>query len=143
MKFFAGLTVWALPLAAFVGFMFGGIWYSLLAKPWMAAAGLTKERIDAAGGQTPFMLVLTFLAQLIMAWMLAGIILHMQRAGIKATAVNGMISGAFVWFGFIVTVLAVSHRYQMRPWSLTIIDGAHWLIVLLLQGAILGRFGMA
>jgi Protein of unknown function (DUF1761) len=143
MKLFAGLTIWALPLAALAGFMFGGLWYTLLAKPWMAAAGLTKQRIETGGGQTPAMLVLTFVSQLIMAWMLAGLILHMQRAGIKATAVNGMISGAFIWFGFIATTLAVSHRYQMRPWSLTAIDGAHWLIVLLLQGAILGRFGMA
>ncbi len=143
MKFFAGLTVWALPLAAVVGFLFGGLWYMALAGPWMRAVGLSKDRIAAAGGQTPFMLALTFAAQLVMAWMLAGVILHMQRAGIKATAVNGMISGAFIWFGFVATTLAVSHRYQLRPWSLTAIDGGHWLGVLLLQGAILGRFGMA
>ena len=143
MKFFAGLTVWALPLSALAAFLFGGLWYGLLGRQWMSAVGLTEERIKEGGGQTPFMLALTFIAQLIMAWMLAGIILHMQRAGIKATAVNGMISGAFIWLGFVVTVLAVSHRYQMRPWSLTAIDGGHWLGVLLIQGAILGRFGIA
>ncbi len=143
MKFFAGLTVWALPLAAFVGFMFGGIWYTVLAKPWMTAAGLTKAQVDANGGQTPVMLAITFLAQLIMAWILAGLLLHMVRAGIKPTILNGMITGAFIWFGFILTTLAVSHRYQLRPWNLTLIDGGHWLGVLLIQGAILGRFGVA
>jgi Protein of unknown function (DUF1761) len=137
------LTIWALPLAAIASFVFGGLWYGVLAKQWMAAANLTKQRIDAAGGQTPAMLVITLLSQLFMAWILAGVILHMAKAGIPATAVNGMISGAFIWAGFIATVLIVSHRYQLQSWRLTLIDGAHWLGVLLIQGAILGRFGMA
>lgn len=143
MKFFAGLTVWAMPLAAVLSFVFGGIWYSMLANPWMQAAGLTKERIAAGRGQTPALMALTFLAQLLMAWMLAGIILHVSRSGVRPSAVNGMISAGFIWLGFVATILAVSHRYQMRPWSLTAIDGGHWLGVLLIQGAILGHFGMA
>jgi Protein of unknown function (DUF1761) len=143
MKFFAGLTIWALPLAAFAAFMFGGLWYTLLNRQWLQAAGLTDEQVKASGGQTPLLLVLTFVGNLLIAWMLAGIILHMQKAGIKATALNGMISGAFIWFGFVFSILMVTHRYQLRPWSLTLIDGAHWLFVLLIQGAILGRFGLA
>jgi Protein of unknown function (DUF1761) len=143
MKFFAGLTVWALPLAAVLSFMFGGLWYGILGKRWMRAAGLTEERIKAAGGQTPTTLVITLLCELLMAWMLAGLLLHMAKAGIKATTVNGMISSAFIWAGFVMTSLIVGHRYQMRPWSLTAIDGGHWLGVLLIQGAILGRFGVA
>lgn len=143
MKVFAGLNAWVLPIAALVSFLFGGLWYGLLSKPWMAAAGLTKHQIDEGGGQSPALLILTYLAQAIMAWMLAGVILHMTKAGIAATAVNGMISAAFIWFGFVLTTLAVSHRYQLRPWSLTLIDGAHWLGALLIQGAILGRFAIA
>ncbi len=142
MKFFAGLNAWILPLTALASFIFGGIWYGTLAKQWMAAASLTKERIDAAGGQTPTMLALTYVCQLVMAWMLAGTLLHMAKAGIPGTAVNGMISGAFIWLGFIATTLIVSHRYQLQSWSLTLIDGAHWFGVLLIQGAILGRFGL-
>ena len=143
MKFFAGLTVWALPLAATASFMFGGLWYGLLAKQWMKAASMDKAKIDAGGGQTPTLLVLTWLCQFVMAWMLAGILLHMARSGIPASMLNGMISGLFVWLGFVATTLIVNHRYQMQPWSLTVIDGLHWLGVLLIQGAILGRFGLA
>jgi hypothetical protein len=143
MKLFAGLTVWALPLSAIAAFVFSGLWYTLLNRQWLSAVGLTPERIKAGGGDSPLVYAMTFLGHLILAWMLAGIILHMQRAGIKANMLNGMISGAFIWFGFIFTVLMVTHRYQLRPWSLTLIDGGHWLIVLLIQGAILGRFGIA
>jgi hypothetical protein len=143
MKIFAGLNAWMLPLAALGSFIFGGIWYGTLAKQWMTAASLTKERIEAAGGQTPTMLAITYVCQLIMAWMLAGVLLHMAKAGIPGTAVNGMISAAFIWLGFIVTTMIVSHRYQLQSWTLTLIDGAHWLGVLLIQGAILGRFGLS
>ena len=142
MKLFSGLTVWALLLAAVASFVFGGVWYSALSKQWMAAANLTKERIAAAGGALA-PTIITFFCQLFMAWMLAGIILHMAKAGIPATAVNGLISGAFIWAGFIATILIVSQRYQLQSWRLTLIDGGHWLGVLLIQGAILGRFGMA
>jgi Protein of unknown function (DUF1761) len=142
MKIFAGLVPWMLPLAALAGFVFGGVWYTVLGSRWMAAAGLTKERIAAAGGQTPGMLVLTYVCQLVMAWMLAGLILHLAKSGLKATAISGMISAGFIWLGFIATTLIVSHRYQLRPWSLTVIDGLHWLGVLLIQGALLGRFGL-
>lgn len=143
MKWFEGLVVYALPLAALVSFMFGGLWYGALSKQWMNAAGLTKDRIDAAGGQTPVVLVLTFVAQFVMAWMFAGVLLHMRKAGIAPTGVNGMLSGLFLWLGFIFPVLLVSHRYQLQKASLTVIDSAYWLGVLLIQGFILGRWGIA
>jgi hypothetical protein len=142
MKFFAGLVPHVLVLAAAASFIFGGLWYGLLSKPWMEAAGLTKERIAAAGGQTPKLLVITFLCQFFMAWMLAGVLLHMVKAGIPATLTNGLISAAFLWAGFVATTLIVNHGYQLANRSLTLIDGAHWLGVLLIQGAIIGRWGI-
>lgn len=142
MKLFAGLVPHVLLLAAFASFMFGGLWYGLLSKPWMDAAGLTKDRVAAASGQTPKLLIITFLCELFMAWMLAGAILHMVKAGIPATLQNGMVSAAFLWAGFIATTLIVNHGYQLAKRSLTLIDGAHWLGVMLIQGAIIGRFGI-
>lgn len=143
MKWFAGLVPWVLPLAALAAFIFGGLWYGLLSKQWMAAANLTKERIAEAGGQTPKLLAITYLCQLFMAWMLAGVLLHMKKAGLPATAWNGMISGFFIWAGFVMTTLIVNHGYQLNRRSLTVIDGLHWLGVLLIMGAILGRYGIA
>jgi hypothetical protein len=143
MKLFAGLVPWVLPLAAIASFMFGGLWYGLLSKQWMDAAGLSKERLDANSGQTPRLLVMTFVCQLFMAWMLAGVILHMQKAGIPATLKNGMISGFFIWAGFIMMPLIVNHGYQLARRNLTAIDGVHWLGVMLIQGALIGWLGIA
>ena len=140
MKFFAGLNAWMLPLAAVASFIFGGVWYGLLSRQWLAAAKLTEEQMKG-GGASPAPFVITFIAQTFMAWMLAGLILHMAKAGLPANLKNGMITALFVWAGFIATTLIVNHRFQMQSWSLTLIDGGHWLGVLLIQGAILGLWG--
>ena len=142
MKFFAGLNAWMLPLAAIASFIFGGVWYGALSQRWMAAAKLNEAQIKGAGPPIAPM-VITFLAQLFMAWMLAGLILHMAKAGLPANLRNGMITAFFIWAGFIATTLVVNHRFQMQSWSLTLIDGGHWLFVLLIQGALLGMWGMA
>jgi hypothetical protein len=42
-----------------------------------------------------------------------------------------------VWLGFVATTQTINHRYSLKPWSLTIIDGAHWLGVLLVMSIVL------
>ena len=143
MKFLAGLNAWALPLAAAASFIFGGIWYSLLSKQWMAAARLGDADVKDGGARSPASHVITFVALLFMAWMLAGLLLHMAKAGLPGNLRNGMITALFVWAGFVATTLVVNHRFQMQSWTLTLIDGGNWLGVLLIQGAILGLWGLA
>ena len=72
-----------------------------------------------------------------MAWLLAGVIGHLGGVTIK----NGMISAAFVWFGFVLTTLAVNNTFGLRNAKLIVIDGGHWLAVLPLMGAIIGCLG--
>ena len=142
MKFFAGLNPWMLPVAAIASFLFGGLWYGLLSKQWMAAAQLTEADIKGEGSSSPAPLAITLLAELFMAWMLSGLLLHMAKAGVPGSLKNGLISAVFIWAGFIVTTLIVNHRYQKRSWSLTLIDAGHWLGVLAIQGMILGAWGL-
>lgn len=64
------------------------------------------------------------------------------RHGRETVAIkNGLISGALCWFGFVATTLSVNYAFGGRATSLTIIDGGHWLGVLLLMGAVIGAFG--
>jgi len=140
---FAGINYLAVPLAAFASFMFGGIWYGALAKPWMAAAGLSAEKIKESnkGRTMPWTFVVAVVGQLVMAYVLAGLIGHFGTS--EGTVKNGVIAGAFVWLGFVVTALATNYAFQERPVTLTLIDGAHWLGVLLIQGAVIGWIGVA
>lgn len=143
MKFFEGLNAWAIPLAAAVSFVFGGIWYGILSKQWIEAAGLQPDQLESTRGASPKPFVITFAAQLVMAWMLVGILLHLERSGMAMNMRNGALSAFFIWLGFIFTTLVVNHQFQMRTAALTAIDSGHWLGVMLIQGAILGAMGLA
>ena len=136
---FTGLNIYAVVLAAVVGFMFGWLWYGVLfPKQWQAAAGKSEADMKAEGPNAmPF--VIAFVAQIIMAWVLAGIIGHLGPAQVNLT--GSLYTAALVWLGFIATTLAVNHTFQGADRMLTLIDGGHWLGVLLLQGAIIGLFG--
>jgi hypothetical protein len=137
---FAGINYWVVLVAAVAGWGFGAVWYMALARPWMAAHGFTPEQMRAHHGKGagPWPYIISFLADLVMAWVLAGLIGHFGAVNVK----NGLISGAFVWLGFVITTLTVNNMFGLRSHRLIAIDGGHWLGVLLVMGAIIGAWGV-
>ena len=133
----------AVLVAAVASFAFGAAWYGALGKAWRAARGaIDGQQAMPHLGPIPVPYLIAFLAELVMAWMLAGILLHLARGGLVPGPRNGLISAAFLWLGFVATTLVVNHAFQGAKTALTIIDGGHWLGVLLIQGAILGAWGI-
>jgi hypothetical protein len=130
---FAGINYLAVVIAALAGFGFGAVYYMSLATPWMEAIGKTRDELTPT--QTPFLIAIA--ANLIMAWVLAGVVAHMGPVTIR----SGIISAAFCWFGFVITTLAVNYAFGGRKPKLMLIDGGHWLGVLLIMGAVIGAFG--
>ncbi|MEV8805597.1 DUF1761 domain-containing protein, partial [Mesorhizobium ciceri] len=61
--------------------------------------------------------------------------------GGEPTWLAGLVFGFVLWLGFVATTLSVNHRYENFGWDLTLIDGGHWLGVLLIIGAVIGWFG--
>jgi len=139
---FAGVSQAAVILAAATSFLFGGIWYGMLSGPWMAAANINPARIQGhgkGGGAILAPYVIAFLGQLVMAFFLAGLLAHLGAG--QVTIKNGLLAAASVWAGFVIAPMAVNHAFQGAKPALTLIDGGHWLGVLLLQGAIIGWMG--
>jgi tetrahydromethanopterin S-methyltransferase subunit C len=130
---FAGINYLAVLVAAVAGFAFGALWYSLLGRHWMAAVGMTDKPKPS-----PMPFVIALLCQLVMAWVLAGVIGHLG----DITVLRSLISAGFLWLGFVITTMMVNHRFQSARWSLTLIDGAYWLGVLLVMGLVIGLFGV-
>ena len=64
-----------------------------------------------------------------------------KRLG-ESTTLGGLQTALMLWFGFVMTSMTVNHAFQGAKRSLTLIDGGHWLGVLLIQGAILGWWGL-
>jgi len=138
---FAGTNYWAVLVAAVASWLFGALWYGLLSKQWITAQGRTLEEFKAGSARSPLPFVVSFVAQLVMAWILAGLMGHIFAKPLY-TLKNGALSGAFVWAGFVGTVLATGYAYQQRKLALLLIDGGYWLFVLLIEGAVIGYFGV-
>jgi hypothetical protein len=139
---FAGINYLAIGIAAVAAWLAGAVWYMALAKPWTAALRTTPEKMQEMRGRPgaflPF--ILAFVADLVMAWALAGIVGHLGPG--QVTLRNGVISGAFCWLGFVITTMVVNYGFAARGWRLLLIDSGHWLVVLLLIGAIIGAMGV-
>ena len=143
---FAGINYLAIVIAAVVAWLAGAVWYGVLAKPWVAAQGATMEEFkakqEAAKGTlaryAPF--ILAFVAELVMAWVTAGVLGHLGVG--QVTLRNGVISAFHLWLGFVVATMAVNNAFAGRKPMLTVIDAGHWLLVLVIMGAIIGAMGV-
>ena len=133
---FGGISYLAVLLAAVAGFAVGSVYYGLLAKPWMKAARIDPQEAV----MSPALFATSFIAELVMAWVLAGVIGHLGSG--QVTVGNGLIAGAFVWLGFMATTVTINQRYQGFGWDLTLIDTGHWLLVALAMGAVIGWMGV-
>lgn len=138
---FTGVSYSAIVLSAVAGWLVGAVWYVVFSKPWQEAVGMTRETMKQAQKEPGFYLpfAYAFFAQIVMAWVLAGLIAHLGPG--QFTVRNGIISGAFCWLGFVITTMVVNNSFARRDQRLLVIDGGHWLVVLLVMGAILGAFG--
>jgi hypothetical protein len=135
---FAGMNYLAVLIAAVAAFAWGAAYYMTLSKQWLAAAGMSKEQLGEKRSPVPF--IISFVAELIMAWVLAGTLAHLGAG--QVTLKNGIISGLFLWLGFIATTVFVNNAYPGRKYSLSVIDSIHWLGVVVIQGAIIGAMGV-
>ena len=82
--------------------------------------------------------IIAFVAELVMAWTLAGILGHLGVITVR----YGVLSAVFVWFGFVLTTMAVNYAFGSRGLNVYAIDAAHWLLVLVVQGAVIGAMGV-
>ena len=135
---FAGMNYLAIVIAAVAAWLAGAGWYMALGKTWTAALGTTPENTQAGQRPAAFLpYVYAFIAELLMAWILAGLLGHIGALTVR----GGIISAAFCWLGFVMPTMAVNNIFAGRDARLLLIDGGHWLLVLVLMGAIIGGMG--
>ena len=139
---FAGISYLAILAAAIAAWLASAAWYTSLGRIYTAGLGKTPEQMAAdrnkPGAFLPF--VYAFVANIIIAWMLAGVLGHLGPG--QVTLRNGVISAAFLWFGFILTTMVVNYSFSGRDRRLLLIDSGNWLIVLLVCGAVVGAIGV-
>ena len=129
------INIKAVLAATVVSYALGSLWYLAIGKSWRAAVGWGEQATPYR--PTGLELGVALAGQLMMAVALSGLLFHMGRGTVRA----GIITGFFVWSGFILPALATNVVFQRRNWALIWQDGLHWLLVLAAQGAVLGWFG--
>jgi len=117
------------------------VWYSAFSQRSLADGDeprLRYTRVRLNVNAVPF--IVAFIALLLMAYVLAAVIGHLGLG--QVTVRDGIISALFVWAGFVMTALVINHMVHRLSRTATLVDGAHWLGVLLIQGAVIGWIGV-
>src|SRR6202451_200120 len=111
---FAGISYLAVIVAAVVAWLVSAGWYMSLGRIYQAALGKTAEECKAEMKKPSSLLpfLYAFIGNLVIAWMLAGVLGHLGPG--QVTVKNGVICGAFLWFGFILTTMAVNYTFAGR-----------------------------
>ncbi len=131
---FTGINYLAVVLAAGAGFFVGWPWYMAFGKIWARALGKDPDNPPKPAPK-PF--IVLAVAELIMAFAMAGLIGHMGGPTLR----TGVITAVLAWAGFVVPVMAANHVFQGFSAKLTFVDAGHFLVVLIVMGAIIGLVG--
>jgi hypothetical protein len=123
----------AILAAAVAGWVFGAVWYMALGKAWQAALG--RDPTGCKGQKMPAgPMVGSFLAELVMAAVLSQVLQHMSVVGWQW----GALSGLEIGIGLMATTTVVNNLFPGRKPMLSVIDGAHWIGVAVIQCTIIG-----
>ena len=91
-------------------------------------------------GARVVLFITAFIAEFWLAAILAGaLILAPPQADPWVMAIA---SAVVIWIGFVVPILAVTHVFRELPASAIVLDGSHWLVVMVVQAAVLHGFGL-
>ena len=120
-------------VAGAAGWIFGAIWYGIMGKPWMAAAGLTEETINHKN-------IAAFVGSFLCAILVAGMMRHIFATSNVATVSEGIISGLGLGLFIATPWLTTNYLFAQRPRALIVIDGIYATIGSAVIGAVLMMF---
>jgi hypothetical protein len=131
---------WLAILCAGVAFwVLGFVWYSLLfGKMW--AAELQKyrgERAASPGGGMAGKLVITFIADLVMA---TGVAYLLRRAPVTDMT-HALKMAAYVAIGFPIMALTIAKVWEDKPTMVWLIDASYYFLGIVMAAAILVCWG--
>jgi hypothetical protein len=123
----------AVIVAGLAAFIWGALWYTLMAKHWLAAVGLTEETINRSN-PVPYVI------SLVSAILVAGMMRHIFMSSGVDTVMYGAISGFGLGLFVAVPWLATNYGFAQRSLSLTVIDGMYSTVGCTVIGIVLTLF---
>ncbi len=128
------VNYWAVLVAAIAQMIIGALWYSpvLFRKQWMSLMNLTEESMKSKKkAQRGY--VLMFVSALVMCYVLAHFVVYTKAT----TMLDGMLTGFWLWLGFIATVTLGGFLWEGKSFKLYLLNVTYWLVTLVVTGAIL------
>lgn len=117
----------ALVTAAVIQVVIGLLWYGVFfKKSWTA-------KIGGKGGNAIFRIVISFVASMILCFVLVHVILWAGTPTFRGGAALAIIC----WLGFMAPPLMVQHIQESRPVNLFAINAAYWMIAMAVSGGVL------
>ena len=112
-------------------------WYTAFKGAYIAAVGLSPEAASAAQDHpSPWPYVTALLANMLVAYVISIVLV---RTG-EATVARGLIIALVLWGGLVMTQMATRNAFEMRPFSLLLINGGCALLGMLATGIICGAW---
>ena len=122
----------AILAAGLAGWIFSAIWYTALGKPWQRAQGLNPD--DCKDKKMPMVpMVASFLVAVVMSAVLYQLLTQLGVMGLMPAAIAGLTLGA----GLVLTAILVNNMFQQRSFILTVIDGGHWTLALVVEAVVI------
>lgn len=124
--------------AALFAWMLGALWYSpaLFAKAWVKANGYSPEKVAAMQATAFRAYAGSFVAFLLVAFILNLFLNHLGATTWEAGAGWGF----HAWLGFAMPLGLTANLYSDKPLTAFLIDTGYQLIYLVAMGAILARW---
>jgi hypothetical protein len=127
-----GSAIISILAAGVAGWIFGAVWYGVLSKPYQRALGLNPD--DCKDKKMPLLpMVAAFVAAVVMSAVLYQLLTNLGVLGTWPS----MVAGFTVGVGFVLTSLLVNNMFQQKSFALTVIDGGHWVLALVIEAVVI------
>ncbi len=130
---FAGLNPWAIGVVWLLYISVGAFWYSPagFAKQWTKHTGIDIMKMpkDDANKAIGFVAA----SAIVQAYTLAVILHSLHIVG----ALDGLITGVFLWFGLTAATTVGVTLYSRKSWSYLWLNSSYFLLVMALGSVIL------
>lgn len=129
----------AVLVASVASMVIGGLWYSplLFGKAWTKLSGMTEKQLAEAKKKG---MAKSYIAAYVGSALMAYILAHFAKYAGAATPIEGAMAGFWAWLGFVAPVLSGAVLWEGKPVKLYILNIAHYLVALLVMGAIVAAW---
>jgi hypothetical protein len=126
----------AVVVAALLHFFLGAAWFTVFKEPWLAGTGKTMEQLMGSGMPAWMPYVVTFIADLVMAYVLGWLIQVSGSSGVS----GGLLVAGLAWLGFVASAFATEYVFEARSLPFFGINAGYPLVGMMIMGVVLGAW---